>query len=177
MKPITLALAPALVLAILLLCGSPSRMLAQANTKIVIKDGGSLIFSADGLDARNTWTITADEIRHGNSNLVLTSLQIADGDNLRCKNPRACGANPAKPWKIRIAYAAGAVTLASLSSNAGVHLTHNQLPFDKWQHTTNADEREFGHGDGRRIASITVNGGANLCSGHGCQVTLSFSPR
>jgi hypothetical protein len=177
MKRITLALAPALALAILLLCGGSSRMLAQANTKIVIKDGESLLFSADGIDAGNAWTVSADEIRHGNSNLVLNSLQIADGDNLRCKNPRACGANPAKPWKIRIAYGAGAVTVASLSSNTGVHLTHNQLPFDTWKHTTNADERQIGHGDGRRIASISVNGGANLCSGHGCQVTLSFSPR
>jgi hypothetical protein len=177
MKRITLALAPALALAILLLCGSPSRMLAQANTKIVIKDGGSLLFSADGIDAGNAWSVGADEIRHGNSKLVMNSLQIADGDNLRCKNPRACGANPAKPWKIRITYGAGSVTIAALSSNKGVHLIHDQLPFDTWQHTANADEREFGHGDGHRITSVTVNGGANLCSGHGCQVSLSLSPR
>ena len=175
MKRITLALAPAL--AILLLCGNPSRVLAQANTKIVIKDGGSLLFSADGMDAGNAWTVGADEVRHGDSHLVMNGLQIADGDNIRCKNPQACGANPAKPWKIRIAYGAGSVTISSLSSNMGLHLNHNQLPFDTWQRTGNTDEREFGHGDGLRITSITVNGRANLCSGHGCQVTLSFSHR
>jgi hypothetical protein len=175
MKRITLALAPALALAMLLLCGNPSRVLAQANTKIVIKDGGSLLLSADGLDKGNVWTVGADEIRHGDSNLVINGLQIADGDNLRCKNLRACGANPGKPWKIRITYGSGSVTIASLSSNKGVHLTHDQLPFDKWQRTGNTDEREIGHDDGVRISSITVNGRANLCSGHGCQVTLSVS--
>ena len=139
----------------------------------MIKDGGSLLLGADGIDAGNAWTVGADEIRHGDSHLVLTGLQIADGDNIRCKNPRACGANPAKPWNIRIGYGAGSVTISSLSSNTGVHLTHHQHPFDKWQRTGNADEREIGHGDGLRITSITVNGHANLCSGHGCQVALS----
>jgi hypothetical protein len=58
-----------------------------------------------------------------------------------------------------------------------VHLTHRKLPFDKWQHTANANEREFGHGDGHRISSVTVNGGGNLCSGKGCEIDVSFRPQ
>jgi len=37
-----ITLATALTLAVLLLCGSPSQIQAQSDTKIVIKDGGSL---------------------------------------------------------------------------------------------------------------------------------------
>jgi len=32
-------------------CGSPSQIQAQSDTKIVIKDGGSLLLRPDGLDA------------------------------------------------------------------------------------------------------------------------------
>jgi len=60
-------LAPALALAVLLLCGSPSHIQAQGNTKIVIKDGGSILLRADGLDAGKTWSFSRAEVRHRNA--------------------------------------------------------------------------------------------------------------
>ena len=46
---IRLTLTTSFPLAILLLCGSPSRIEAQGNTPITIKDG-SIVLHADGLD-------------------------------------------------------------------------------------------------------------------------------
>jgi hypothetical protein len=174
---IRLTLANALPLAVLLLCGSPSRILAQGDTKIVVGDGGSLLLRADGLDAGNTWTWSKAEVRHQNSNGVLSHVLITEAGADRCAGNPTCGIDPAKPWKIQVTHGAGSVTIASISANKGLHLTHRKLPFDQWQRTANADEREFGHGDGYRIGSIKVNNGASLCSGNGCEITLLFSPR
>ena len=170
-----LTLATALTLAVLL-CGSLSRMQA-ADTKIVIRDGGSILLRADGLDAGNTWTLTAAEVRDQNSNGVLSGLQITDAGTDRCAGNPTCGIDPGRPWKVQVTYGPGSVTIASISANKGVHLLHRKLPFDRWQHTANADQREFGHGDGLHISSIKVNNGANLCSGKGCEITLLFSPQ
>jgi len=174
-----LTLATALTLAVLLLCGSPSQIQAQSDTKIVIKDGGSILLRPDGLDAGKTWKFSRDEVRHRNSKGVLTSLQITDGTTDRCAGSATCGVDPNQPWTIQVTSSAGSVTIASVSANKGVHLTHVGLPFDQWKRTTNADEREFGqHGDGNHITGITVKGNnANLCSGKGCQITVQYSPR
>lgn len=172
-----LTLAIALTLAVLLLCGSPSQMQAQSDTKIVIRDSGSILLRADGLDAGKTWSFTPAEVRHRNSKGMLTSLQITEAGADRCAGSPTCGVDPTRPWTIQTTYGGGSVTIASVSANKGVHLTHSALPFDRWQRTANADEREFGHGDGNRITSIKVNHGASLCSGNGCQITLQYSPR
>ena len=173
-----ITLATALTLAVLLLCGSPSQIQAQSDTKIVIKDGGSLLLRPDGLDAGKTWKFSRAEVRHRNTKGVLTALQITDGTTDRCAGSPTCGVDPTKPWTIQVTYGAGSVTIASLSSNKGVHVTQNGLPFDQWKTTANADEREFGHGDGYHITGIQVTGNsANLCSGNGCQIIAHYSPR
>ncbi len=173
-----LTLATALTLAVLLMCSSPSRIQAQSgDTKIVIRDGGSIILHADGLDGGSNWTLQKSEVRHKNSSGVLSGLQILDAGSDRCAGNPTCGLDPAKPWTIQVAYGKGTVTIASISENKGVHLTHSKLPFDKWKNTGNADEREFGHGDGHRISSVKVNGGASLCSGKGCEITVYFRPQ
>jgi hypothetical protein len=170
-----LTLATAFALAVLLMCSSPSRIEAQGNTPIVIKDGGSLLLQAAGLDAGDNWTISALEIRHKNTSGVLGGLQIKDAGADQCGGKATCGVDPTKPWRIRVSYGAGWVTIASYSANKGVHLTHRNMPFDKWAHTSNGDEREFGHGDGHRISGVKVNGGANLCSsGKGCEVDVTY---
>ena len=143
----------------------------------MIKDGGSILLRADGLDAGKTWNFSRNEIRHRNLKGVLTALQIADGTTDRCAGSPTCGVDPARLWTVQVNYGGGSVTIASVSSNQGVHLTHSGLPFDQWKPTGNADEREFHHGDGLRITSIKVNNGANLCSGHGCVITAHYSPR
>lgn len=171
-------LVTALTLAVLLLCGSPSQVLAQSDTKIVIRDGGSILLRADGLDAGKAWKFSRDEVRHRNAKGVLTALEITDGTTGRCGGSPTCGVDPSMPWAIQVTYGSmGAVAIASVTSNTGVRLTNVAIPFDQWKPTANADEREFGHGDGNRIASITVNSGPNLCSGNGCAITVHFSPR
>jgi len=172
-----LTLAIALTLAVLLLCGSPSQMQAQSTTKIVIKDAGSILLHADGLDAGKSWKFGRDEVRHRNLKGVLTELQITDGTADRCGGSATCGIDPSMPWAIQVAYGSGAVAIASVSENKGVRLTHVALPFDQWKPTANADEREYGHGDGNHITAINVNSGPNLCSGKGCQITVRYSPR
>jgi hypothetical protein len=173
-----LTLVAALTLAVLLLCGSPSQIQAQSDTKIVIKDGGSLLLQADGLDAGKTWALNPNEIKHANENGVLSGVQITKAGADRCKGKPTCGVDTTKPWSITVTYGAGSVAIASLSSssNKGVHLTHNALPFDQWKRTASADEREFGHGDGHRITAIAVNG-VKQCLGPGCVITLHYSPR
>ncbi|MGB7761022.1 MAG: hypothetical protein WBL61_14400 [Bryobacteraceae bacterium] len=172
-----LTLVTALTLAVLLLCGSPSRIQASSDTRIVVGDGGSILLRADGLDAGKNWKFSAAEVRHRNAKGVLIGLQVTEAGDDRCEGSSTCGVDPTKPWTIEVTYGAGSVTIASVSSNNGVHLTHSGLPFDKWKRTANADEREFGHGDGKRIGSVKVNNGANLCSGKGCQITVHYSPR
>ncbi len=161
----------------MLLCGSPSRIQAQSDTKIVIKDGGSILLRADGLDAGKTWTVKPNEIRHANSNGVLSGLQITEAGADRCATSRTCGVDPTQPWTVQVTYGAGSVAISSISSNQGLHLTQSELPFDQWQHTTHADEREFGHGDGLRITNIKVNNGASLCSRNGCVIVVHFPPQ
>jgi hypothetical protein len=174
-----LTLETALPLAVLLLCGSLAQIRA-ADTKIVVKDGGSLLLRADGLDAGQTWTLNPGELRHQNGNGVLSGLQITEAGADRCAGKTTCGIDPAKPWKIQLVYNARWVTIASVSSNKGLHVKFSpKIPFTQWQKTGNTDEREFGHGDGRHISSIKVNGSAtSLCSGKGgCEITVLFSPQ
>jgi hypothetical protein len=172
-----LTLAIALTLAVLLLCGSPSQIQAQSDTKIVIRDGGSILLRADGLDAGGTWSFSRDEVRHTNANGVLSGLQIVDAGTDRCAGSPTCGVDPTQPWTIKLTYDGGSVTIASISAHKGLHLTHVGLPFDQWQPTGNADERELHRGDGLRITSVKVKGGNNLCPGNGCQITVQYSPR
>ncbi len=173
-----LILATTFTLAVLLLCGSPSRIHAQSDTKIVIKDTGSLLLRADGLDVGSRWTTTADEIRHTNLNGVLSGLQITEAGADRCAGSPTCGVDPTRPWTVHVTYGGGWLTISSISSNRGLHVTRNGLlRFDQWRRTGNADEREFGHGDGLRITNIRVNNGASLCSGNGCVIVVHFPPQ
>jgi hypothetical protein len=175
-----LTLLTALTLAVPLLCGTLAQIQA-ADTKIVVKDGGSLLLLADGLDAGKTWTLKPGELRHQNSQGVLSALQITDAGADQCAGKPTCGIDPAKPWKIQIVYNSRWVTIASVSANKGLHVKFSpKIPFTQWQKTGTADEREFGgHGDGRHISSAKVNGSAtSLCSGKGgCEITVLFSPR
>ena len=85
-----------------------------------------------------------------------------------------------KPWKIRLTYNLRAVTISSVSANRGLHVTFStKIPFTQWLKTAAADERVFGHGDGRHVSSIKVNGSAtSLCAGKGaCEVTVTYAPR
>jgi hypothetical protein len=170
--------ANALTLAALLLCGSPSRIKAQGDTKVVVGDGGSIRFQGDGLDAGSTWTWSKAEVQHKNSPGVLRRLQITDAGADRCGGNPTCGIDVSKAWNIQVSYGRGSVTIASISSNKGLHLTHRNLPFDQWKPTGNANERVFGHGDSLHITGINVNNGNNLCSGNGgCEITLFYSPQ
>ena len=66
---IKLTLTTSLPLAILLLCGSPSRIEASGDTPITVKDGGSILLRADGLDAAKNWKIGSGELRHLNTKI------------------------------------------------------------------------------------------------------------
>jgi hypothetical protein len=174
-----LTLATALTPVILLLCGSLARIQA-ADTKIVVKDGGSLLLQADGLDTGQTWTLNPAELRHRNSKGVLSGLQITEAGADRCAGDPKCGVDPTKPWKILMVYNARWITIESVSANKGLHIKLSpKILFTLWQKTANTGERMFGHGDGRHISTIKVNGSAtSLCSGKGgCEITLLFSPR
>jgi hypothetical protein len=172
---IRLKLTTALALA-LLLCGA-SRILASGDTPITVKDGGSILFRAGGLDTGKTWIVSGGELRHLNVKGVLSSLRITEGGADRCAGDTKCGINPAQPWKIQVVYNSRWVTIASLSANKGLHVRFSpKIMFTQWKKTA-TDEREFGHGDGRRISSVKVNGSAtSLCSGKGdCEVTLTYT--
>lgn len=70
------------------------------------------------------------------------------------------------------------LVLESVSANQGFHVRFpGKMSFDQWQKTGNADERQFGHGDGAQISGIRVNGSdTNLCSGAGaCQIILTYT--
>jgi hypothetical protein len=176
MKRLTLETAP--TLALLLLCGSLAQIQA-ADTKVVVKDGGSLLLHADGLDAGQTWALKPAELRHRNSKGVLSALQISEAGADRCAGKPTCGIDPAKPWKIQVVYNTGLVTIASFSANKGLHVRLSpKFLFTLWQKTGTADEREFGHGDGLHISGVKVNGSASLCAGKGgCEIIVLFSPR
>ena len=172
---IRLTLTTSLPLAVLLLCGSLSRIQA-ADTKITVKDGGSILLHADGLDAGKNWKVSPKELRHLNRDGVLSGVQIAEAGADRCAGDPKCGIDPARHWTIQVNYGAGSVTIASVSANKGLHLKFSKnVPFDQWKGTANADEREFGHGDGHRITGVAVNNGPDLCSGKGCEIILLFS--
>jgi hypothetical protein len=173
---IRLTLTTAVTLA-LLLCGGAPRMLASGSTPITIKDGGSILVRLGGLDTGKTWNIGGAELRHLNAKGVLSGLQITESGADRCAGDPKCGIDPAKPWKIQVVYNARWVTIASVSANKGVHVRFSpKILFTQWNKTANADEREFGHGDGRHISSVKVNGGPSLCAGKGgCEITLTYS--
>jgi hypothetical protein len=174
---IRLTLTTSLTLA-LLLCGGASRILASGDTPITVKDGGSILFSAGGLDAGKTWNVGNGELRHLKVNGVLSALQITEAGADRCAGKPTCGIDPAKPWKIQVVYHSRWVTIASLSANKGIHVKFSpKISFNQWQKTGNPDERQFGHGDGLHISSVKVNGSAtSLCAGKGgCEVTVTYT--
>ena len=172
-----LTLTTSLGIAILLL-SSPARMQASGDTPIIIKDG-SILLRPDGLDAGKIWNpISKSELRHVNTQGVLTSLKIADGGADQCGGNPTCGIDTTKSWTIRLVYNRRSVTISSLSGNKGVRIKFSKkISFDQWTITGNADEREFGHLEGLHISSIKVNKGAtSLCSGKGnCEVTLIYT--
>jgi hypothetical protein len=175
---IKLTLTTSLLPAALLLCGSLSRIEASGDTPITVKDGGSILLHAGGLDAGQTWTVTSSELRHMNANGVLTAVQITEGGADRCAGNATCGIDASQPWSIRVTYNERVLTISSLSANKGAHIKFSRKIFFKlWQKTANADERVFGHGDGHYIGGINVNGSAtSLCSGKGgCEVTLIYT--
>jgi hypothetical protein len=162
-------------LAILLLCGSPSRIEAQADTKIVVGDSSSILLRADGLDAGGTWTLTDASVLHSLPTAALRGLSITDGGADKCGGSATCGINTASPWKIQVIYGNGSLTFEPTRGNKGLHLTQKNLPFTQWQANGNRDERVFHHGDGLHITSIKVNDGSELCSGIGaCFVTVTY---
>lgn len=79
---IRFTLTTSLTLAVLL-CGSSSRLQA-GDTPITVKDGGSILLSAGGLDAGKTWKVSPNELRHLDAKGVLTSLKITEGGADRC---------------------------------------------------------------------------------------------
>jgi hypothetical protein len=175
---IKLTLTTSLPLAIALLCASPSRVEASGDTKVVVGDGGSLLLRADGLDAGKTWNVRTSELRHTDPNGVLSGLRITDGGADQCAGKPACGIDTAKPWSIRLIYNERSVTVSSVRANKGVHVKFSpKIHFDEWKKTANADEREYGHGDGKHITRIKVTGSdASLCTGKGgCQITLIYT--
>jgi hypothetical protein len=173
---IKLTLTTSLTLAILLCCCA-SRIEAQGSTPITIKDGGSVLLIAGGLDAGTNWKTSSSELRHLNTYGMLAGVQITEGGADRCAGNATCGIDPAKPWSIRVTYNGGTMTVSSISANKGLHVKFSsKIAFTKWQKTANADERVFGHGDGYYISNITVNGGASLCSGKGgCAIAAVYN--
>lgn len=172
MLKLTLELMPT----ILLVCGASSSLLAQGNTPITVKDGGSILLRARGLDAGTDWSVTPAEIRHLVANGVLGSVRITDAGADLCNGDPKCGIDVTQPWAVQIVYGAGTVTIGSVSANQGVHIINDGIPFDQWVTGPRTDERIFGHGDGLHITGITVNKGATVCSGNGaCEVTLIYT--
>ncbi|HUE03814.1 MAG TPA: hypothetical protein VMR62_29940 [Bryobacteraceae bacterium] len=175
---IKFALQGSLPVAILLLCGGTSRMKASGDTPITVKDGGSILLIADGLDGGKTWTSGSAELRHMNVQGVLSSVKITEAGADRCGGDPKCGIDPSKPWNIRVVYNGRWITIASVNANKGVHVTFSpKVSFDQWKKSGGADQREFGHGDGRHISTIKVNGkAASLCAGKGgCAVTVVYT--
>jgi hypothetical protein len=162
---------------LVLLCGTASRIqAASGDTPITVKDGGSILLGAGGLDAGKTWKVSPSELRHLDANGVLTSVKITEGGADRCGGDPKCGIDASKAWKIQVVYHSRWVTIASVSANKGAHITFSpKILFSQWRKTGNVDEREFGHGGGH-ITSIKVNGGASLCSGKGsCQINITYT--
>jgi hypothetical protein len=174
---IKLTLATSLTLAALLLCAGPSRMEASGDTPITVKDG-SIVLCPGDLDGGQKWKVIGKyELRHVDTTGVPSSLKITEGGADQCAGDPKCGIDPAKPWTIQLIYNGRYVTIASVSANKGVHVKFSpRISFDQWKKTGNADEREFGHGDGRHIGAIKVNGGYSKCAGKGgCVVTLIYT--
>jgi hypothetical protein len=162
----------------LLVSGSLSRIEASGDTPITVKDGGSIVLIADGLDAAVKWQIGGAELRHRIPGGVLTGVKITEEGADRCSGDAMCGIDPTQPWSIRVIYNARIVTIASLSGNKGLHVKFSpKILFTQWKKTGVVDQRVFGHGDGRYISSIKVNGGTiSRCAGKGgCEVTVTYT--
>ncbi len=172
---IMLKLRKLLPISIILFNGAACMLRASGDTKITIKDGGSLLLWAQGLDAGANWKVSSGEVKNVNAAGVVSGVKATSAGADVCKGDSMCGINPAKSWSIRITYGPGYVVVGSLSGKQGVHLTNHKIPFNTWKATANADEREFGHGDGYHIKAISVNGGPNLCGGQGCEVDLTYT--
>jgi hypothetical protein len=174
---IRLTLQTILAPAILLLSGSLVEIQAS-DTKVTLKDGGSILLHVDGLESAKDWTVKPSELRHMNRKGVLSGLQITEAGEDRCADDPKCGIDPAVKWTIQVVYGEDSLTIAPVIGNKGLHVRFpRNLPFDKWERTEKTDERQFGHGDGKHIVSIKVNNGDSLCAGHGCEIVLTFSPR
>ena len=162
-------------IAILLECGGPSRVEAFTDTKIVISDGGSLVIQADGLDDASNFTLTPAEMRHNNPGGMLNTIQISEGGVTKCTGAN-CGVELGKSWKVQVNYGPGSLTISSITGGTGLRVTNSKLPFDFWT-KSDTDERNFGHGDGKKITGVKVNGGQNLCASKGCTITLTYTPQ
>ena len=174
---IKLTITTALPLAVLLLCGSPSRMEASGDTPITIKDGGSILLYAGGLDAGKTWRVNG-KLVHLIGAGTLTSLKVTEAGADRCAGKPTCGVDASKHWTIEVNYGASSVTISSVSGNNGVQVKFSRhIPIAKWHKTANPDEREFGaHGDGGKITGIALDNGPNICAAKdGCQVDLTYT--
>ncbi|MGA3189693.1 MAG: hypothetical protein ABSF22_21510 [Bryobacteraceae bacterium] len=174
---IRFTLTAVLTIGVLMLLGSPRMGARPKDTKIVVGDLGSIVIQADGLDDGSNFTLSSTEIRHKNTGGTLSSVDIAEASASKCGGSATCGIDASKAWKIDVVYGAGSLSISSISSNKGVHLKQHKLAFDQWKKTGNTDERVYGHGDGNKITSVKVNGGANLCAAKGCLITLLFTPQ
>jgi hypothetical protein len=174
---IKLTFTTTLPLAILLTLGNPSRIRASGDTPVTVKDGGSILLVAGGLDGGTTWKVGRLELRHVDSTGTLSAVQITEAGADRCSGDPKCGIDPSKKWTIQVNYGSASLTLASVSGNKGAHVKFGRnIAFTDWQKTANPDEREFGHGDGNKITGIAVNNGPNLCAGKdGCQITIVYT--
>ena len=164
-------------LAVLLLCGGPSRMEASGDTPITIKDGGSILLLAGGLDADKTWKVTS-RLQHLIGTGMLTKLKVTEAGADVCAGKATCGVDASKYWTIEVNYGASSVTISSVSGNKGVRVKFSRhIPFAQWKKTANLDEREFGgHGDGGKVTGIALDNGPNICAGKdGCQVDLIYT--
>jgi hypothetical protein len=152
-------------------------MEASGDTPITIKDGGSVLLYAGGLDDGKTWKAIRGELRHLNATGVLSGVKVVEAGADRCAGDAKCGVDLYQHWTIQVNYGAASLTIASVSANKGVHVRFSRyIPFAKWRKTANADERAFGHGDGLHITGIAVNNGPNLCAGKdGCEVTVIYT--
>lgn len=162
----------------MLVGGSLSRLAASGDTPITVKDGGSLVLIVDGLDAATKWQIAGAELRHRIPGGVLTGVKITEGGADRCNGDPKCGIDPNQPWTIRVVYNARIVTIGSLMGNKGLHVKFSpKILFTLWKKAGDADQRVFGHGDGRKISSIKVNGEkVSRCAGNGgCAVTVVYT--
>src|SRR5579884_1794418 len=126
-----LTIATGMIAALVLFCSRPAAVRAQGNTKIIIKDGGSILLHADGLGGSGwnaSWFKT--QYTHKNTAGTLAGVQVVDGGQNRCTNA-TCGIDTSMPWSIVIQYDSGKVMrVESHKANKGIHIRDSS--FHKW---------------------------------------------